>query len=292
MEMFNTQAILKLFIKHAKLVISVCFVAAAISFGASFLLKEKYKSVAVVYPVNVGQNSEESSTEQLIQYLLSEDVKTKLAVDFKLYQHYGIDTTKIKGGKALFNYVYAENFKISPTQYESIEVEVKDANPQFTQQLNWALINNTNNFMKENKTKIIKQYLSNTQAVLVSQNKQLDSLNTAIKKFKADNNIQDKPEDKNDENIKYKKEKNNDIKILSGKIKATLKSYENTKIRNDTYLMDAYSNNDYITIVSKPNLPDKRCYPVRWVIVLTSTLSALVLILIFLLFKNRNSLQN
>lgn len=292
MDTFNTQTILKLFIKHVKLEIGICFIAALISFGASFLLKEKYKSVAVVYPVNIGQNSEESSTEQLIQYLLSEDVKTKLAIDFKLYQHYGIDTTKIKGGKALFNFVYAENFKISPTQYESIEVEVKDANPQFTQQLNWALINNTNNFIKENKTKIIKQYLSNTQAVLGSQNKQLDSLNTAIKKYKSDNNIQDTPEDKNNENIKFKKEKNNDIKILSGKIKATLKSYENTKIKNDNYLMDAYSHNDYITIVSKPNLPDKRCYPVRWIIVLTSTMSALVLTLIFLLLKNRNSLQN
>ena len=83
------------------------------------------------------------------------------------------------------------------------------------------------NFNNKSKTQ-------NTQAVLRAQNSQLDSLNTAIKKYKADNNIQDKPEDKNDENIKYKKEKNNDIKILSGKIKATLKSYESTKIKNDT----------------------------------------------------------
>ena len=289
MNNFNTQFILKLISKNFILLIIVFFAAAVISFFASFLLKEKFKSVSVVYPVNVFQNSEESSTEQLMQYLLSDVVKQKLAKDFKLYEHYGIDTTKIKGGKALFDFVYSENFKISPTLYESIEITVKDESPILTYQLNLALINNTNNFIKESKLKIVKQYFSNSQYVLKSQNRELDSLNTVIKKYKSDNNIQDNSEDKADENIKFKKEKNNDVKIVNGKIKATLKSYEKTKIRNDTYLLDVNSNNDYITVVSQPNLPDKRCYPVRWVIMLTSSISALFLVLILLLIKNRNN---
>jgi len=289
MNNFNTQFILKLISKNFILLIIVFFAAAVISFFASFLLKEKFKSVSVVYPVNVFQNSEESSTEQLMQYLLSDVVKQKLAKDFKLYEHYSIDTTKIKGGKALFDFVYSENFKISPTLYESIEITVKDENPILTQQLNLALINNTNNFIKDSKVKILRQYFSNSQYVLKSQNRELDSLNIVIKKYKSDNNIQDNSEDKADENIKFKKEKNSDVKIVNGKIKATLKSYEKTKIRNDTYLLDVNSNNDYITVVSQPNLPDKRCYPVRWVIMLTSSISALFLVLILLLIKNRNN---
>jgi capsule polysaccharide export protein KpsE/RkpR len=289
MENFNTQFILKLISKNFILFIVVFVAATVISYFASFLLKEKFKSVAVVYPVNVFQNSEESSTEQLMQYLLSDVVKQKLAKDFKLYEHYGIDTTKIKGGKALFDFVYSENFKISPTLYESIEISVKDENPVLTQKLNWALINNTNNFLKESKLKIVRQYFSNSQFVLNTQNKEIDSLNSAIKKYKGENNIVDSPEDKSDENIKFKKEKNSDIKILNGKIKATLKSYEKTKIRNDTYMLDVNSNNDYLTVVSQPNLPDKRCYPVRWVIMLTSGISAIFLVLVFLLIKNRNN---
>ncbi len=289
MNNFNTQFILKLISKNYILLIIVFLAAATISFFASFLLKEKFKSVSIVYPVNVFQNSEESSTEQLMQYLLSDVVKQKLTKDFKLFEHYNIDTTKIKGGKALFDFMYAENFKISPTLYESIEITVKDEDPLFTQQLNLALINNTNKFIKESKVKILRQYFSNSQFVLKVQNREIDSLNTEIKKYKGENNIQDSPEEKLDESIKYKKEKNSDIKILNGKIKATLKSYEKTKIRNDTYMLDVNSNNDYITIVSQPNLPDKRCYPVRWVIMLTSSISALFFVLILLLIKNRNS---
>ncbi len=289
MDLFNTQAIIKLWMKNYKLIIAVFVIAAVVSYFASFLLKEKYKSVSIVYPVNVYQNSEESSTEQLMQYLQSDEVKQILAKEFSLYEHYGIDTTKIKGGKALFDFMYSESFNISPTLYESIEINVKDVSPVLAQKLNWALITNTNIFMKENKTKIIKQYLQNSRSVLVAQDRELDSLNTVIKKYKSDNNIQDNSEDKSDENLKFKKEKNNDIKVLSGKIKATLKSYEKTKIRNDTYLLDANSSNDYITIVSKPNLPDKRCYPVRVIIVLVSSISVLLLTLVLLLLKNRNS---
>ena len=76
---FKTQNIIKLFIKNYKLIVVVIFIAAITSYLATFLLKEKFKSVAVVYPVNVYQNSEESSTEQLIQYLLSDEVKQKLS---------------------------------------------------------------------------------------------------------------------------------------------------------------------------------------------------------------------
>ncbi len=285
MNNFNTQFILKLISKNYILLIIVFLAAATISFFASFLLKEKFKSVSVVYPVNMSQNSEESVTEQLMQYLLSEDVKNKICTDFKLFEHYKIDTTKIKGGKALFNFIYSENFKISPTLYESVEIEVKDEDPIFTKQLNWALINTTNSFIKETKAKIIQQYLLNTQKVLYFQNKEIDSMNSIIKKYKTDNNIIDDLE--NDK--KNKKEKNSDVKILNGKIKATLKSYEKIKIKNDTYFMDANTNIDFITVVSQPNLPDKRCYPVRWVIMLISSISALFFVLILLLIKNRNS---
>jgi len=290
MNNFNTQAILKLIAKNYKLLALVFITVAIVSYFASFLLKEKYKSVAVVYPVNVFQNSEESSTEQLIQYLLSDEVKNKLALNFKLFEHYGIDTTKIEGGKALFDFVYSENFIISSTLYESIEIVIKDESPALSQQLNSALIEYTNNFIRESKRIIVKQYLSNSLSVLKAQNREIDSLNTAIKKYKTENNIEDRAENKVDKNLKNKKEKNNDVKVLSGKIKAILKSYEKTKIKNDSYLLDVNANNDYITVVSKPNLPDKRCYPVRWVIMITSSLSVLFLTLLILVLKNRNNL--
>ena len=86
MENLNTLNILKTIIKNRFRFLIIMFGAAVISFGASFLIKDKYKSEAVIYPVNLFPNSEESSSEQLLQYLLSEDVKYKLAKDFKLFE--------------------------------------------------------------------------------------------------------------------------------------------------------------------------------------------------------------
>lgn len=304
MENLNSLNILKTIFKNWKTFLVTMFIAAVISYAASFLLKEKYKSTSVVYPVNMFQNSEESSTEQLLQYCLSEDVKNKLAKDFNLYERYGIDTVKSKGGKTLFNFMYIESIKVSPTIYESIEIEVKDTDPLFAQKLNFAFIDNTNNLIRETKKHIVRQYLANTKTVIDIQSRELDSLSKAIFKIKSDYNIIDaknqakylsklisKGSSVNENSqlqIKGIKEKGIDLNILDGRIISTLNSYNQIKQKNDGYLLDVSGDMDFYTYVSKPNLQDKKCFPVRWVIVLVSSISAFFLTLVFFLFKNRS----
>jgi len=101
MENLNSLNVIKTIIKNLKSIVLIVIVASIVSFAASFLIKEKYKSNAIVYPVNLYQNSEESPSEQLLQYFLSDDIKYKLAKDFNLFSRYGIDTINSKGGKAL-----------------------------------------------------------------------------------------------------------------------------------------------------------------------------------------------
>ncbi|MEO6303115.1 MAG: Wzz/FepE/Etk N-terminal domain-containing protein [Bacteroidia bacterium] len=304
MENLNSSNILKIIFKNRKSFFVVMLVAAVVSYGASFLLKEKYKSSAVVYPVNMFQSSEESASEQLLQYFLSEDVKYKLAKEFNLFERYGIDTISSKGGKSLFNFMFIENLKVSPTIYESIEIEVKDQDPAFAQKLNAAFILNTNEFIRESKKKIVKQYLANTKTVIDIQSKELDSLSKAMYKIKSDYNILDaKSQAKylskgiskgtvlNDNlqlQIKGIKEKGTELNVLDGRINSTLQSYTQIKVKNNAYLLDISGEMDFYTFVSKPNLQDKKCFPVRWIIVLVSSLSALFMALVYFLYKNRS----
>ncbi len=304
MDNLNSLNILKTIFKNWKSFLIMMFIAAVISYGASFLLKDKYKSTSVVYPVNMFQNSEESATEQLLQYFLSEDVKNKLAKDFNLYERYDIDTLKSKGGKSLFNFMYAECIKVSPTIYESIEIEVKDTDPLFAQKLNTAFVQNTNTLIRETKKNIVKQYLENAETVINGQTKEIDSLINAIYKIKSDYNILDSKNQTKylsklvakgsplNEGIQLQikgiKEKGIVLNVLDGRIIATMNSYNQLKQKKDGYLLDISGEMDYYTFVSKPNLADKRCYPVRWVIVLTSAVSAFFLTLVFFLFKNRS----
>jgi LPS O-antigen subunit length determinant protein (WzzB/FepE family) len=83
------------------------------------------------------------------------------------------------------------------------------------------------------------------------------------------------------------KEKASELRILKGKIRSTLVSYGEMKVQYDKYLMDAQGNIDFILYVSKPSLPDKRCYPVRWIIVLVSSMSVLLLGMIVTLIRHR-----
>lgn len=304
MENLNTLNILKTIIKNRYRFFLIMFSAAVISFGASFLIKDKFKSEAVIYPVNLFPNSEESSSEQLLQYLLSEDVKYKLAKDFKLFEKYGIDTVNAKGGKALFNFMYLENFKISPTIYESVEITVKDEDPRLAQQLNIALINNTNLLIKAAKINVVQQYLSSTRKVIDLQSKELDSLSKTIVKIKSDYNILDEKDQAkylskqlstgsslNENSLlvaKGIKEKGTELQILDVRVKSTLKSYSKIKAKSDKYLMDVSGDMDFYIYVSKPNLQDKKCSPIRWIIVLVSSFSAFFMALVFFLYKSRS----
>jgi LPS O-antigen subunit length determinant protein (WzzB/FepE family) len=302
MEGFNSIGVMKVITKNTKTLLVFVFIAAVASFGLSFLLRDKYKSTAVVYPVNMYQNSEESNSEQLLQYLLSEEVKNKLASEFNLYQRYGIDTLE-KGGRALFSYMYQENFNISPTLYESIEISVKDEDPAMAKKLNARLIVLTNKLIQENKLAVINQYLNNAKKVLKASDDELDSLDGRIRKIKTEYNIVDEVNQAKyiskemakggnfSENVQKQTEglklKGSELRILRGKIKSTLGSYTEMKVQYDKYLMDAQGNIDFILYVSKPSLPDKRCYPVRWIIVLVSSMSVLLLGVIVTIIRNR-----
>jgi LPS O-antigen subunit length determinant protein (WzzB/FepE family) len=304
MENFDSLNIIKTILKNKKIVVLVVAAAAVLSYGASFLIKEKFKSNAVVYPVNLFQNSEESPSEQLLQYFLSEDVKYKLAKEFNLFTRYGVDTLNTKGGRALFDFMFMENVKISPTIYESIDITVKDENPAFAQKLNAALVLITNNLIKETKKNIVNQYLVSTKKVIDIQSKELDSLSQSILKIKSEFNIVDEKNQSKylskqlstgaslnenaQQTVKGIKEKGAELKILDGRIKSTLKSYTQIKIKNDGYLLDVNGDLDFYVYVSKPNLQDRKCSPVRWIIVLVSSLSAFFMTLVFFLYKNRS----
>lgn len=304
MEKFDSLNIIKTIFKNKKVFVLVVIGAAVLSYGASFLIKEKFKSNSVVYPVNLFRNSEESPSEQLLQYFLSEDVKLKLAKEFNLFSRYGVDTLSTKGGKALFDFMYMENVQISPTIYESIDITIKDEDPAFAQKLNAALVLNTNQLIKESKRNIVNQYLANTKKVIDIQSKELDSLSRSILKIKTDYNILDEKDQAKylskqlstgsslNENaqltVKGIKEKGTELKVLDGRIKSTLKSYTQIKIKNDAYLLDVSGDMDFYVYVSKPNLQDKKCTPIRWIIVMISSLSAFLMTLVFFLYKNRS----
>ena len=265
--MTNTQNIIQLLKNNIKLLILVFIISGLIGFVVCFFIPKKYKSTAVVFPANVSQTSEESPTEQLLQFFLSEDIKWQIAKELNLYSVYDIDSTEI-GSKNLFNFEWAENISISPTLYESIEINVKDKNPILAQKIANSLITKTNQLIRVKKRNIVQQYYENSQKVILHQKHEIDSL-----------------EKKMNELAQLKEDNIDSKKILRDKIKANLKAYEKIKVINDTYMIDVDNNNDYLSIVSTPSLPDKHCYPIKSIFVaiisIASTFFAALLLIFF-----------
>ena len=108
----------------------IVFIAGTIaSYLLTFLITPLYKSTAVVYPYNLNVYSKESATEQMVQLFNSEDVREQLIKAFDLYSHYDINP---KGTAPRFRIMKQldENISVNKTEYESVEINVLDADPK------------------------------------------------------------------------------------------------------------------------------------------------------------------
>lgn len=302
MENINTLAILKKLLQHWKKLVVVAVVAALVGTAVSFLITPLYKSISVVYPVNLMPNSEESNTEQLLQWFNSENVKQSVAKQFNLYKHYKIDTLDPKHN-TWFNLKYKELISFSPTLYESIEITVKDKEPEMAQKINQGLIEATNTQIMSVRKERLKEYIKNAEAELQITTRQIDSLKNMITSIKKEFNIIDplyhakyiakevtskgtglsESNSKTAEGIKnYQAELNR----LDEVIKGQLDYYVTLRTDLQKYHLDHSNSISYTNVVSTPSLPDTKCYPIRSLIVVLFVLSSVLIASLILILQN------
>lgn len=308
MENFKTADILKLLLPHWKKLAIVAVLAIIVGFVISspLVIKPLYKSYAVVYPVNLTPNSEESNTEQLLQWFNSEEVKNAVAKKFNLYKHYDIDTLGEKH-ETYFNLRYKELVSINSTLYESIEISVKDEDPFLAKQIVQAIMESTNDLIMSSKKEILKEYIHNYESELKVSALSMDSIKLVVNEIKKEFNIIDeksqakylskelsnssKLSESSSKTAEGLKTKGVDLdkmkKILAGQVK----TYNLLNNQKALYHLDYANKITFINVVSKPTLPDSKCYPIRSLIVAIITLSSLVIAGIVILFLN-NKKQN
>ncbi len=303
MENFNTKEIIAIVLKNKKAIILVTLLAAITSTVVSFMLKPKFKSYAVVFPVNLSPTSEESNTEQLLQYFNSEEVKKAVATKLNLYSHYEVDTNA-NGFNSLFDFYFKGNVSVSPTLYESIEITVKDEDPKMARDIAQVMIDETNKLVITLKRERLAEYLNNSFAAINRQSKDIDSINYQINELRKKYDIidviaqakylskkmySDKPFSEANkvtyEGLKTKAVELNKLLSVYGGQAKTLSDFIDQK---DKYLFDFHGDISFTNIVSKPTLPDKKFFPVRWIIVSISTLSVFALAALFFILSNKS----
>ncbi len=302
MQRFNTKNILVIAKSNWQKLAIVAIMSIVLSsfFSSPLFILPKYKSTAVVFPANLVPFSDESNTEQLLQFLQSEELKSTIAKRFDLYKHYHIDLSEEKA-YSKFNEYYKANISTSANIYESVEIEVIDESPKLAQSIANGIIEEVNMLISHSKQSIVGEYLKNYDIQIAIKKNEIDTIQLQLKKMRLEYNLLDVESQlkvlskrvgnsmsESDNKLYHSlQEHGDDFLMLQSKLQVELKSYKKLKMDYDKNLLNYNSKLSYTSIISKANLPDKKCAPLRLVIVIITTLSALLLALIILLFNHK-----
>lgn len=172
--------------RRRKHIVIASVIAAVIGLVYSFVAKPVYTSTAFVYPANLGLYGQESQTEQLLQFLESNEVRFYLMDKYKLARHYKIDTTKPRY-IATFEDVINSQVKITRTKYESVEIKVQDCDPDTAQLIAYGVIEAVNYLIeKEHREKYMEDVL-NSKIYLDYKTKEVDSSLALLKQMNEKN---------------------------------------------------------------------------------------------------------
>lgn len=308
-EDFKTDSVYYIALKwrwHLIAIAAIAMLSSAI-FSSSFFIKPKYKSTAVVYPVNLIPYSNESATEQLLQLLQSADVRQATIKKFNLAAHYNIGETSDKPTAKLI-LEYSENISISKTEFESVNIEVLDTDPQLACDIANEIVAQTNLKARKLQREKSQEMLQMFNQQLVDKKAEIDTLENQIKKIRTTYNIIDikvqgreitksiignnksGKADEISENIKLKGE---EINTLSAKLQAELHYYAKIKNSHDDVIADLNKELTYTNVVNQPFPSDSKAYPIRWIIVSLSTmLSLLVAFIVISIAESKKKSPN
>ncbi|HTX88193.1 MAG TPA: hypothetical protein VMC08_04325 [Bacteroidales bacterium] len=307
-DLFKSKNILAILIrwKIHLIVIIIVTVLLAVFFSSPIFITPLYKSFAIVYPSNISPYSDETETEQMIQMLQSKEIRDSIITKFDLPQHYGIDRN-YKYYTSTMLWEYGQNVRISKTPYSAVSIEVWDKDPKIACDMVNEIMYQYNYKVRSLHKEKFWEVVVNYRTVVNMKKKELDSLSQLSEELGQKYGLLDFPNQTREvmraylgtgesrsnnagEVKRLKKnleEKGGQRELVSDMMLATTKSYSEFKLDHDRAVLDWNRNYTFVNVLNKPFPADKKSYPVRWVIVVVSTLAVLLLAIVVIGFIER-----
>jgi hypothetical protein len=267
----------------------------------------KYKSTAVVYPTNIELYADESETEQLLQFFEASSVRDSVIEKFGLYQVYNIEADAENSRYYLLE-AYRNNVRVSKTKYESVLLEVISEDPQLAKDMADEIIRQVNvkyDYVINDRSERVAQSF---QKQIVYQKTVLDSLESLISRISMENDVLDYGSQTRELVRGYVDALsrngtagvNKDLAQLitntqeKGSLLRMLQNLSYMGTQQHDYLSKKYLEQKvlaegdltYTDIIVEPEMADKKFWPVRWMVLVITTISALLFTLVMvLLFK-------
>ena len=304
---WNSSNLLKIILKWKWHIISITLLGTVIIGASTYLIKPKYKSFAIVYPVNLGEYSEESPSEQMIQLLKSGEITDKIIKEFNLSEHYEIDKS-YKHYQSTMYYMFSENISIKKTEYESIKIDVLDTDPELAKKIVNAYLGFYNQKVREMHRIKLKERIvvneSHVKHLTVVKDSLSQLINNSNQKFEIGDDytrtmasqkiLADKKNPKDIVKSQKINSKSKQIKRLNkqgpeyffissmyGDISELLLKYE-SKVKVDKVEYDKVIT--YFSLVTKPYASDKKDSPKRITITILGAMSLFIFIILLIGF--------
>lgn len=316
----NSGGIISFMRKWRNVLVTTSLLAVISSVVFSLLIEDKFESSVIVFPSTTTSISrallndenyrekdflefgEEEEAEQLIQILRSDEIRDHIIAKFDLMNHYDIDPEDEFKMTKLIN-EYESNIDFYRTKFMSVKIEVLDVNAQYAADIANEIASMVDQVRNRMLKKVAKQAFDIVEVEynnLVSEiNKMEDTLNQiralGIQDYETQvevlsdqygaalvkNNVKAAKilEDKLDtlskyggkylslvQQMEYEREKLSDLR----KVYAEARVNAETTIDQKFIVNDAYPS-------------EKAAYPIRWLIVVASTIATFLFTLIVLI---------
>lgn len=324
---FQSFNLLVFFYKWRKPIILMCLLAGIAGVIASFTIQEKYKSTVEFFAVpqvslgsqiteevindDILEFGDKDVAEQMLQLLNSEQIKSTIINKYNLWKHYDIPQNE-PGARTIMGETYDENISSRLTKYTSISVQVLDHSPDtaaliandvvaYLDTVSARLRNDLAakaydyavqgyNLLLKEKDEIEKGLNDLRDKGVYDYTTQLEGINeqyaTAINEGRS----------RQAEILKKQMEELSQYGVQFIRLEKLL---ENVIDREDRFKknierfgIDMNSKISASQIVNSASVPDKKAYPVRWLICVMSVLSAFVFtVIILLVWENVSALR-
>jgi capsular polysaccharide biosynthesis protein len=309
---FDNQRILNLIWKrkfHIILVGVIAIVLSAIFSGSTFITP-KFKSTARIYPTNIWVLSNESETEQMLEVLNSNDLKFKMFDTFELDKVYKVN----KEDPQFLTYmldIYNTNVSTSKTEFETAEITVMDYDPQRASDMCDSIISFYNQKVGEMHRAKEKEMVEISGKALNKKHKELSQIEIKLDSIRKESGIISFNQQVSELTRGYMtalangkgssadtktiqklynsfSEEGTEAALTEHKFQQTIEVIDSLNIVYETHLAEYEKEITYSHVVENPFPADKKAYPVRWLIVAFSTLSAVFFsLLVFLVLDYR-----
>ncbi len=322
----QTLNVISFLYRNRKPIIYVVIFAALISSIASFIIKPKYKSTAILFPANSLSTSKfvlddntnnyldfvefgrPEELERLVQILESDDLKERVAKQLNLYKHYEIKEDD-PYRKTYFMYAYSSNISVKKTEYYSVKIDVMDINPDTAALIAneiVAQVDSVRNAMILGRSKsaleiVEKELLATDNELKIVEDTLTKLMGVGVYDYFTQVEAYSKGYAKaiaagNQSGAKQLEAKMKDLERYGTNYQSLKDIYMELRTRKNIYLrkketfaVNINNNIPFKFVVDKATAADKKSYPVKSLVVGLSVLAALAMTILLLIIKEKYS---